>query len=797
MKKVLRRVKSFSLILLVVLLALGVTGAIISSFIKPIIADTLSQQLQVPVTLSKVNAGFFKHFPYYSVTLQDVHVPEFPRETGKPLLKARQVGVSFNPFDLIRGDYTIKRFHVSDGIARIGSNNFHILKPANASDSSETASFELSKVDLKRVRLIVCEGQDELEQWSIDHLSSRWNVTPEQISFNAVGSALTQSKWLEEVPQLMEKEIEFDLKGAFAPNFQSLSLSTSKVKLEEQALFLKGDVRWEQETDISLEVEAPTLRSGLIREWLPDVDWSGFGDPEILSDLVAKGQFQYREDQWKLDLNLSGESTQLSLKNLNEHLVIQDLKTSLSVTDQSFQMEVDCPSATYQGKETALNLKYADFPSEQLSIQVEKQLPLELLRPFIEDIPMKGVLSVEGIFLDMSPNAKGDLIVDDLAANVDLSGVQVKVDGIDYEFKSGKLISSGKNLELLRAVVHSDVGDAKGTISLSDINYFLVPGLDAALKGECTITGYKYPLESSSGSSGQEADGSSQVEDQLTVDLKLNLKDCNYEGVVIERASGLVQMIPGQWALTGLEVDAFGGTILGNLNGKTREDELTVQGGVSFNQVDLKTLFQEMNNFGQTELTHDNIGGNCKGDLQLTGLWIDGEFISNRLKVVADLEVTDGQLMNYETLTSLSDFVDLEELKDVKFKRLNNTITIDSGNIYIPKMSIFNTAMSLEVSGVHRFDNYVDYRFEVSLVEVLAKRAGWARRRKEKRFREERNGGLTAFISMVGPLEDPEISYDKKAFKKRVKENLREEGKELKETFSGESTGDDGYSWDE
>lgn len=793
MKKALRRLKSFSLILLVVLLGLGVAGAFLSSFIKPIIANSLSEQLNVPVTMSNVRAGFFKHFPYYAVTLQDVNIPEYPRETGKPLLKARQVGISFNPFDLIQGDYTIKRFHITDGVAHVGFNNYHIFKSEEDSDSSQTASFQLSQVKMKRVRVVVHDGKKELEDWTIFDANSKWIVKSENVNFDVVGSMETQSPWLKEVPQLKGKNLQVELKGSIPASYHFISLETSMVKVENQAVFLKGRIDWNQEVLVDLEVEAPELKPKYIREWVPDVDWTSFGDPTLLSNVSAKGLFQMNPQNWLLDLSISGKETEMSLAEIEKPLRMNDWSAQAKVTNRSIRMELLIPEMWCEEEQTQVELNYTNSPSEMLSVRVEKRLPLKLLKPFLTGIDLRGVVDVEGVFLDMVVDKKGNFVVDDLAANVDLAGVEMLLDNRLYRFEQGKLISIGRNLELIRAVVNADEVIATGTLSLSDINYFLIPGLDASLNGECKLRGFKYVSESD----GSDEEDAPDIEDNLMLDLKLRLEDCVYDEIAISKAHALVQMIPNQWALTGMEVEAFGGTIMGNLNGSTKQDELMIKGGVSFSQLDLKEVFRQMNNFGQDELTSSHVAGICKGDLEMTALWRNGEFISNRLKVVADLEVVNGQLTDYETLNSLSDFVDIDELKDVKFKRLKNTVTIDSGNIYIPKMNIFNTAMSLEVTGIHRFDNYVDYRFEVSLVEVLAKRAGWARKRKEKRFREERNGGLTAFISMIGPIDNPEISYDKKAFKKRVKENLKEEGKELKETFSGEATGDDGYSWDE
>ena len=82
--------------------------------------------------------------------------------------------------------------------------------------------------------------------------------------------------------------------------------------------------------------------------------------------------------------------------------------------------------------------------------------------------------------------------------------------------------------------------------------------------------------------------------------------------------------------------------------------------------------------------------------------------------------IEKGELIQFKPLESLSDYVNLEDLKEVKFSTLENTIKIDNKVIDIPTMEIKSSALSLFISGKHTFEQEIDYDIELSLSELMA-----------------------------------------------------------------------------
>ena len=205
--------------------------------------------------------------------------------------------------------------------------------------------------------------------------------------------------------------------------------------------------------------------------------------------------------------------------------------------------------------------------------------------------------------------------------------------------------------------------------------------------------------------------------------------------------------------------------------------------------INISELFKQFNNFEQTEITDKNISGTLAGNI-LAKVILDKNFepILPKLYAKASVTIEDGALINYEPLKELSSFVNIEDLENVRFKTLKNTIEIFDQTIFIPKMKIENNAMNIEVEGTHTFDNYMKYSIGLSVVELLATKANWIARKAEKRIEKNATGGLTAYLLMEGTPDDLKIRYDKATVKDNMKDEVMNEKKKFIKALKGEAT---------
>ena len=92
-------------------------------------------------------------------------------------------------------------------------------------------------------------------------------------------------------------------------------------------------------------------------------------------------------------------------------------------------------------------------------------------------------------------------------------------------------------------------------------------------------------------------------------------------------------------------------------------------------------------------------------------------------------------------------------------------------------MRIVSNALSLNLSGIHTFDNEIDYAFDFNLRDV--------RGVKSSQFGEviDDGEGLNLYLRMYGNLENPNFEWDKEAHKASKKERREEEKETVREVL--------------
>jgi hypothetical protein len=196
----------------------------------------------------------------------------------------------------------------------------------------------------------------------------------------------------------------------------------------------------------------------------------------------------------------------------------------------------------------------------------------------------------------------------------------------------------------------------------------------------------------------------------------------------------------------------------------------------------LSRLFEECGNFGQKTITHENLNGKVDATIMLSMHFTDAlQAELPSVQVNSQLTIQSGELIRFKALDALSKFIRVEELRHVKFATLTNQIRIENETIIIPEMQINSSAMNLVLSGTHTFNNQIDYRFNVFLKDLLAQK--FKKNHKQEEFGEilEDGTGARLYLKMTGTSDDPVIAYDTKGVLEKIKQDLKEEKKDLKQ----------------
>ena len=100
-------------------------------------------------------------------------------------------------------------------------------------------------------------------------------------------------------------------------------------------------------------------------------------------------------------------------------------------------------------------------------------------------------------------------------------------------------------------------------------------------------------------------------------------------------------------------------------------------------------------------------------------------------------------------------------------------------------MDIHTNALNLSASGTHGFDNHYDYRLELKLSELLYSKAR-GRKNSEFNVAADDSDTRTLFLKVSNDESGTHVEMDREQTSQKVRNDLKEEKKELKKILNEE-----------
>ena len=174
-----------------------------------------------------------------------------------------------------------------------------------------------------------------------------------------------------------------------------------------------------------------------------------------------------------------------------------------------------------------------------------------------------------------------------------------------------------------------------------------------------------------------------------------------------------------------VSADGLDGVLAGKfMLGKQQDGGFITRASLDVRDVDINTAFTSFSNFGQNFIVSDNLRGRLTGNVTMLSP-LDGNYRIFRKALVAEahLVINDGKLVSFAPAESLSAYLDLDELRNISFSKMENDIFINNGTVSIPKMLINSSAVNFTVYGTHGFDGDYIYHVRLLLSEVMSRKA--------------------------------------------------------------------------
>jgi hypothetical protein len=821
-----------ALITLLVLGSLtGATGIFIQYFyedtVKSIIISQLNKRLNCRIDVSDIEFSIFKRFPYASVHFIDATVydaypdsaalkaqeenlkrkhPLKPVFADSVLMKAKDVYLQMSVWDLLFGEYRVKRIEVDDASLQIkifpdGHANYDIVKPSQDTTDNKKFSFDLQKLLLKNVqcsyvdiparqdykflaRDIILKGEFSSDKFEMDVYG---NLAVHQIVSH-------RENYFRSSNTDVDLSMEVDRKG------ELITFKSGDVAVSGMPLDVLGYVAWgEARRELDLDISGNGLPLQAFLEALPS------GWRKYTEDYSGKGRFNFTakiKGSWA-DEKVPQFSAAFSLEKgeiiqRESGITLNDVMLKASYTNGFAQnkstsvIDLSSFSARMKMGNISGNFKMSNFNKPDIRLVAQGNLDLGELHQFVKS----DTLSSMSGGLEFNLSYQGQLqsplgfTANDFVQSA--SSGSMKLSNANFEFKGQKLQFTGLsgNFRFSNNDVISD--DFSGKIGKSDFSikgYFrnvfaYIFFKDEPLQINADFTSQNIDLDDLL----QYQNGSSDttqlrldLSPKLDVNFNVRARNFNFGKFTATGITGTLKIRNRQMLVRDLGFNALDGRVrVTGLVDASQSGKLLITCDASIFRADICKMFSQLNNFGQKHLKEENLKGFLSADIQFGSVW-SNTFKCDLSTVYANTDITieNGELIHFAPLEGLKDYLKNRDFSDIRFATLKTQISIKDKMILIPPTKIKNDVIDVDFNGTNGFDNQIDYHVSVLYSEIFNKDKNG-----QSEFGQVEDDGLHQeryFFRITGTTENPVYhKMDKEAYRENIIQKVQTEKQNLK-----------------
>lgn len=796
-------IKRILLSLLVLLILLGAAVFVTITFYKKelslLLTETLKTNYGLAFKVDDVNVSLFSNWPHASVKLKNVEIKsELNKVTAETLLKAGSLSLSFDIKKMLSKQFVLRYVSVSDAEINLvrhvdGSRNFEFKKQApDTSGTPGAISFEVKEVTVRntkfrflnqqrgqRIAVNFMDVKIALKQYS-DGLEAgiHGKTLVEELLFNPTNGAFLkntrailhlQVNYMKETKRVCvyppsHAEIEgheyrlTSLIDLGEPRRLALQIASEKIKTERVATLLTPKIR---KVLSNFEVKRPVDARILLVVNLGQKE-----EPVILAEIngrdcdlaIGKSKIPYS------GLHFRGRI--ISLDSSRHH---GDAGHARILFDQLKGRVYDFPFTA--------TVSVVNFTNPQIAIDASLLIEAQKIKfDVAKNFELKGsALATIRYNGPASKLNKEEFLETPMKLNAYLLFNNLSYKEVDRPYVytvNGKANLNNRDLRFDNLNLATNMAQAslKGRAE-NFVPYVLgfTKGFKASLDATTEDLNLN-PLLSATGGKTEEkekpaADGKMAKKiNNSWFEFQVNLFAKRLTLRKVEAQSAAVNLFYKNnfLEIRSLNVNTCDGRITAT---GTVRDFNKINADVSIQNVNVKKLFDQFENFGQTAIGSENLQGT---------IFVDGkfkvdldekmEFIGSTMVGDAKLKLINGHLVNYEPIQKLSNFIfKNRDFNDVSFTELNETFKIRGYEMEIDELEIGSNVLNLYVvNGLYNIKGN-------SNINILIPWSNLKRRGKNyvpKNTGESAENTKGLKLNFYGPSKNMKISLGHKAQEK-------------------------------
>jgi hypothetical protein len=795
---------------------LVIVSLLFGESITQFVIKKVNENLKTEVSVKNARFSIFRRFPNAAVIFNDVVIAQssdFKSAdlTATSLLECKNIYVEINLIKLLFKNYSISRIVAENGeinlvVNKEGQQNFDVFKKSG--EQGGKTSVNLYGIQLKNFKYKYIDKKQNLDfQGFAERINIKGNITNNAFNFEIAFDIHSRHLLVRNIEYLQNRKVasSFKLKKqGEIYRIETTELDVEGIHLDFKMVFTTGE-----NSEMDMLTKASDVSLAGFQRLVPDEY------QKYIRDFESKGKTS-------LQLSVKGKTDGNNFPHVEMNFAIKNgsvrqTKNNIKLTDVNLDgiytngalnssttsaFRITNFSSHLEKGRISGNFAYTNFTSPDVHIDLQTFIDLGNIRKFLSvdtienlDGNLTAEIELNAGFKDASGFKRENIRSFKVSGKADLSNARLQLKNSNYlynEINSRIILGNDFQFENLSLKIDDNDFYIKGTL-YDAVPYLLRQNNTLNLKAEMRsqkLDLSKYFEKDPKKTSSDKYDSRILFPLHLTAELNVNISNFRLKRFNATNAIARVNYKPGMYTLNSAVFETMQGKVSGN--GAVLLDynkNLIVKGQTSLKKIDIKQMFYVFENFGQNILRDNHLKGSLTGDILVSCEWDNRMNLKkNSVLVESNIEIANGELINFEPLMGLSKFISLSELKDIKFSNLKNQIFIRHQQIIIPQMDINSSAFNITGSGVHDFDNHYTYRINVLLSEVLARKAKLNKKENSEFGIIEDDGlGKTKIpLLIVGFNDVYKISYDTKGLKVIIKESMQVQKKELRSIFKEE-----------
>jgi hypothetical protein len=756
-----RLLKWMSISFFAIILVLILVPVLFKDQIKDLVLDEANKMLKADVALEDFDLTFISSFPKMTLQLDGISVTGRDEFEGVKLADIQRFDAHLGFWSVIRGDdIEIKSIALHDPkfdvrILQDGTANYDIMKTEEEiqeeypEEAAESAPFNLRlshyEINNAFIRYDDVPGDMFAEIVKLTH-SGNGDLSADVIDFETKTTIEALTYRMEGISYLSEvkTDLVMNLLMEFKEGSDKFTLKENELKLNNLALSFDGYyemLEGHDDMDIVLKADKTTFKDVL--SLVPAFYHTGYESMLASGSMKLNGFVKGKMDEVNMpafNLGLQVSEAGINYPDMPGSVdkISLDVKTSFPGGSDLDQVVVDMKSFHAEFVENTIDAKLflknpMTDPYVKSSLIANVDLAtVDQVYPLAEKEKLNGVL-LSDLFLEGRMSTIEEERYEDFKANGSLKLTEMHYqsqdipDGVDIS--EMKFLFSPENLTLEKLSAKMGASDFQmdGTID----NYMGYMFKEEALAGVFNFSSSLIDVdalmpdyaesETPSSESTESADevvpeSSSDVEPMLVpgnIDFVLNTKIdvLRYDGLDIKDINGKVSLKEEVARLDNLQMNTLGGKVgLSGLYKTVNKSVPQVEFAYDLEQIDIQSLVEYFPSVVTMASVSKHAYGNVSSRFNLVGdLQPDFTPVYNSLTGEGTLSTAEVEIKGYEPIERLQRTVEIEQLKNTKFKNVNVKFVFKDGKVEVDPFNLKMGNISTTISGTTSFEQEIDY----------------------------------------------------------------------------------------